>query len=337
MIDTVVRVRYVVPQLWVGVEVIGASFALIREGHRVQVNMPNSGEAFSSLPESISDRWMPSLVVAGPVFNEPGRDDRTAGLVIFEVTVDTVTDVSSPKPRELTDGFREIVETDLLNGRAIADAVAHDVTRHFRATVPQQTWLGLAAHRPEQYGIAALENRDTGEFIFGLGTEEKAVLRSSRSRLELEDLERIAAAVAVGDEPSIAESLLADAWHLFDADAMNDRDRAWVVAATACEVRAKAALREHVPSAQLAELDAVLGRRSNLPELLDKVWSEFLGISLRKDDCELFTKAKLLSGQRNRLVHVGRHVEDIPPMMDPALTAHLLFTWMNTSSASRSN
>lgn len=103
-------------------------------------------------------------------------------MLIVEVTVETETDVSSPKPLELTDELRSIVEGDLRAGKAIADEVAHELTRHFRAAVPQQTWLGLAAHQPQQYGVAALENRDTGEFIFGLGAAQTATVRSSRLR-----------------------------------------------------------------------------------------------------------------------------------------------------------
>lgn len=316
------------PELWIAVELIGASFEMVRNGRRVEVRLPGTEGDFSALPESISHQALPSLVKAGPVFQEPGRDSRTAGVLIVEVAVETETDVSSPKPLVLTDELRSIVEGDLRAGQAIADEVAHELTRHFRAAAPRQTWLGLAAHQPQQYGVAALENRDTGEFIFGLGAAQTTTVRSSHLRLEDSDFARIAAAVSAGTGPSIAESLLADAFHLSDADAMNDRDRAWIVAATACEVRAKEVLRSVTSQEDRDELDSVLRRRSNVTDLVDSVWANFAGTSLRRDDPELFRKTKILTSQRNRLVHAGKHTENVPPAMDPAVTAQLLFAWM---------
>lgn len=109
---------------------------------------------------------------------------------------------------------------------------------------------------------------------------------------------------------------------------MNDRDRAWIVAATACEVRAKEVLRSVTSQEDRYQLDSVLARRSNVSDLLDAVWANFAGTSLRRDDPELFRKAKILTGQRNRLVHAGKHTDNVPPAMDPAVTAQLLFAWM---------
>lgn len=79
MIDALVRVRYMLPELWIAVELIGASFEMVRNGRRIEVRLPGTEGDFSALPESISHQALPSLVVAGPVFHEQGRDSRTAG------------------------------------------------------------------------------------------------------------------------------------------------------------------------------------------------------------------------------------------------------------------
>lgn len=330
MTNGLVRVRFTVPEVWISFDLLGFSFQTQRDGLPVRVSLPDAPDSFSSLPESVIDHWLPSLVPAGPVFNEPGRDVRTLGLIIFEITVEVPTDVTSPKPTELTPELREIVERDLERGSTVASQVANLFLRHLRASAPGQSWLGLAAHAPEQYGVAALENRDTGEFIFGLGPTHSVVMRSSRLRLEHEQLSEIASNVSADVEPGVDQSLLADAWHLSDASAANDRDRAWIVAAIACEVKVKRVLRERAAVDRRAMVDLLLRRRSNLPELLDDVWPAVFDACLRTEDPPLFENIKALNAQRNRIVHAGKKDPSVSTYLDPAQIAQALFDWIDT-------
>lgn len=318
-----------IPQLWIGIDLIGFSFETDREGHRVRVSFPSTPDAFSSLPESIADQWLPSLVPAGPVFDEPDRDNRTVGLVIFEVTVEVSTDVPFPKPEEVTPELRAIADRDLGVGRDIATQVAVLLLRHLRAAAPHQSWLGLATHAPEQYGIAALEFRATGDHILGYGPMQSVTMRSSRIRLDVEDMHHIAAATSEDIEPGVAESLLADVSHLSDASGANDRDRAWIVAAIACEVRVKRELRARAASDQRELVELLLRRRSNLPDLLGEVWKAVVGTSLRAVNPDLFDKVNSLNMQRNRLVHAGQRDPRVPQHLDPAHIAQALFEWLD--------
>lgn len=329
MTEALVRTRYVVPELWIGKDALDFSFTLKRDGHHVVVRLPNTPDALSAIHEDLADQWLPSLVPGGPVFEEAGRDSWTAGLILFEVLVELATEIPSPKPSELTPEIRAIAERDLKIGSKICDSVANLFLRHVRATAPRQSWLGLATHEAEQYGIASLENRHTGEFIFGMGAGISVTMRSSRLRLDRGQFFQIAKAVAEQTEPGVAESLLADAWHLNDATGANDRDRAWIVAAVACEVRVKRELRNRAVPENTELVEMVLRRRSNLPELLDEVWTATGGTSLRHADKELFTHVTTLAAQRNRIVHVGAPHPTLSSHLNPAQIAQFLFDWLD--------
>ncbi|MBW9110149.1 hypothetical protein [Microbacterium ureisolvens] len=329
MTDGLVRMRFIAPEAWIELELLGASFEARREGRRVRVVLPDHPEAFSALPDGLEDEWRPSFLPAGPVFDEPGRDTRTASLLIFEVTVEVDSEVPTPKPEHLTPDLRRVVERDLDVGVVIATQVAGLFLRHLRAAAPQQSWLGLATHAPEQYGIACLEYLDTGEFIFGRGRPQSTTVRSSQLRLDVGSLSEVAKKVIADEEPGVAESLLADTWHLSDASGANDRDRAWIVAAVACEVRVKRELRERAGNDRGGMVELLLRRRSNLPDLLDEVWSAVLGTSLRVEAPELFANVRSLSRQRNRIVHAGMRDPMVPLSLDPAQIARDLFEWLD--------
>lgn len=329
MVDALVRVRFAVPQLWIGLDAIGWAFDLVRDGARVRVQLPSDAESFSTLPTGSHDTKLPSIAQVGPIISEPDRDIRTAGIVIFEVSIETELDFPEVKPAEYSQELRTSAEDALKAGIQMATEVAGQFVRHARASAPGQSWLGLSAHPPSQYGVARLEYRMSGEMIFGLGPERSMVFRSSRLRLERSAMELIAERMASCEEPLVAESLLADAWHLADATAANDQDRAVLMAAVACEVKAKLHIRLSVESGREKLVEVILKRRSNLPDLLDEVLDAACGISLRRKSPALFKQVRALSQQRNAIVHTGErnlHVEDV---RFPNRVATDLFHWLD--------
>lgn len=328
MVDALFRMRFIVPQLWIGLDAVGASFELEWDGALVRVALPSDQDTFSDLPDGYTQAPLPSLVGIGPVFAEADRDVRTAGLVLFEVTVETTTEFPAPKPAEYTEEQRKIADKDIAAARPKAEAVASSFVRHLRAAAPRQSWLGLSAHAPAQYGIAQLEYRDTGERILGYGPTQSVTMRSSQLRLDLADIETIMKDVAEQHEPGIADSLLADAWHLSDAEAANDQDRATLVAATACEVKVKQVIQDRVPANAKAMARMILSRRSNLPELLDEVLDATLGVSLKKADSALFAWVKELADQRNAIIHAGRRNPKPNRSHMPAQVGSSLFEWL---------
>lgn len=320
--------RFIVPQLWIGLDAVGADFELAWDGALVRVTLPSGAESFSDLPDNYPQDPLPSLVGSGPVFADPDRDTRTAALVLFEVTVDTTTEFPMPKPAELTDELRTIADKGIDATRPIAEAVAGLFVRHLRAAAPAQSWLGLSAHAPAQYGIAQLEYRETGERILGYGPSQSVTMRSSRVRLDVGDIESIMDDVSARQEPSIADSLLADAWHLSDAQAANDQDRATLVAATACEVKVKEIIQDRVTLNGKAMARMILSRRSNLPELLDEVLFATLGVTLKKANVSLFRAVCALSAQRNAIIHGGRRNPKADQSLMPAQVGSSLFEWL---------
>jgi len=327
-IDALFRMRFVVPQLWIGLDAIGANFAFEWDGTKVRIALPTDVATFSELPDGSQQAFLPSMAGSGPVFAEPDRDARTAAMILFEITVDTVTEVPHPKPTELTDELRRIVDAEIETARPVAEAAASLFVRHMRAAAPRQSWLGLSTHAPAQYGIAQLEYRATGERIFGYGPEQSTTMRSSRLRLDLSDVEKIVEDVAAQREPSISESLLADAWHLSDAEAANDQDRAILAAATACEVKVKQFIQDRVNPGGIAMARMILSRRSNLPELLDEVLLATLGVSLKNENRALYTKIASLTIQRNAIIHGGRRKTGTEQPRMPAEVATGLFEWL---------
>ena len=328
MVDAIFRMRFIVPQLWIGLDAVGANFELNWDGSLVRVNLPSDAESFSDLPENYPQNPLPSLVGSGPVFADPDRDERTAALVLFEVTVETTTAFPMPKPDDLTDELRTIADNDINATRPIAEAVAGLFLRHLRAAAPAQSWLGLSTHAPAQYGIAQLEYRETGERILGYGPAQSVTMRSSRIRLDVGSIESIMDDVSARQEPSIADLLLADAWHLSDAQSANDQDRATLVAATACEVKVKEIIQDRVPLSGKAMARMILSRRSNLPELLDEVLLATLGVTLKKANVNLFQAVSALSTQRNAIVHGGRRNTKATQSPLRAQVGSSLFEWL---------
>ena len=321
--------RFVVPQLWIGLDALGARFKFDWHESSAQIRLPETADEFSNLPEGYPEQPLPSLSQAGAVFAETDRDVRTVALVLFEVTVETVTSFPFPKPADLTEELRRIVEADLLAGMRVAQDIAGLFVRHLRAAAPRQTWLGLSAHAPQQYGIAQIEYRDTGERMFGLGPSQTVTMRSSRIRLDLQEITSLVKQVEGHNEPRITDSLIADAWHLDDAETANDQNRALLVAAIAAEVRTKQAIRERVSPEKKALTDLVLSRRSNLPELLDEVMLATLGVSLKKADANLYERVRQLSAQRNAIVHRGRRNAQLKGPHMPTQAVSSLFEWLD--------
>lgn len=338
MVDALVRVRFAVPQLWIGLDAIGWSFDLVRDEARIRVQLPSDAESFSDLPTGSQDTKLPSITQVGPIIGEPDRDTRTAGLVIFEVTIEVELDFPEVKPDEYSLELRDAAEDALEGGIQLATEVAGLFVRHARASAPGQSWLGLSAHPPSQYGVARLEYRESGEMIFGLGPKRSTVFRSSRLRLERSAMELIVERMTSGEEPQVAESLLADAWHLADATGANDQDRAVLMAAVACEVKTKQHIRASVESGREKLIEMILKRRSNLPDLLDEVLDAACGISLRRNAPALFKQVGVLSRQRNAIVHTGKRSSQVEDIGLPNQVATNLFRWLdeNISPAARS-
>lgn len=329
MVETLVRVVFKAPQVWIALDTVGAELEFEHEDRRVKLRLPADAETFSSLPDDSMHAPVPSLAQSGPVMSEPDWDSRTAALVLFEVTVEMDTDVPDEKPSEMTDDLRAVIEPELEKGIAIAEKVAGAFLRHVRAAAPSQSWLGLATHAPVQYGLAKLEYKSTGQMIFGLGPMQTVTIRSSRLRLGRSDFESIGMHLCAGDEPQVAESLLADAWHLDEGTTTNDHDRAIIVAAMACEVKTKRSIRGAVPEDRRALVEMILKRRSNLPELLDEVSLASCDVTMRLKDPQLFSHVKALSAQRNAIVHSGRKNPSSPEVAIPARIAWQVFKWLD--------
>lgn len=328
MTDVSLRSRFLASATWIGFDAIGKSFELERDGKHVTIALPSEPDTYSAhLVENSPYPVLPSLAPGGPVFAEPDRDARTAALVVFEVVVDFECDFPSPKPDELSPEIRALADAGYAEGESVAIAVAGDFLRHLHAAAPAQSWRGLAAHNPEQYGVAQLEYRPSGQRILGYGPTQKQVMRSSRLRIDLNEMLAIVANVAERREPDLPSSLLADAWHF--ADSVLDLDRATLITAIACEVRVKQVIRDLVAASRLALAELVLRRRSNLPELLDEVLAATLDVSLRVDDPRLFRRVQALTAQRNLIVHTGRPRPGDENLRMPTQIGADLFAWLD--------
>lgn len=233
------------------------------------------------------------------------------------------------REQETTDttGSRHAYESEAeqlwTRGRDVAERLTHAWLAHVR-TIAGQPWLGITAEIPQQYGRSRLVDEATGVGFLAFGPRQSLTLRHGGLALSIDQLKRARDAVLTG-EPPAAEALLADAHFLASGADTVDAQRAVLVAAIACEVKAKRVVIERAKP----ERRQGLGSVSDLDKIIDRFYQQAFGVSLRRSNQALFGKAKQLRKLRNKIAHEGESVDrdECDQMM---LTATQVFDWLDT-------
>jgi hypothetical protein len=176
-----------------------------------------------------------------------------------------------------------------------------------------QIWLGLIGQEePELRGEIVVEDIDAQRRLTATPHRTDIALRvvEPESVLDESEIERIAG-IARGSAPvPLGDSLLQDAAFYLQEATPPDPPRAVLIAAIACEVKVKDALRRTVSEAEpTALLELLLSNPRDFSVAaaahFDKVMRATTGRSLRDEDRELFSAVERLFTLRNSLAHRG--------------------------------
>lgn len=96
----------------------------------------------------------------------------------------------------------------------------------------------------------------------------------------------------------------------------------------ACEMKTKQTMKEKVDPSREELLDLVLGRASQLSNLLNKPMLAAFGVSLVSEDKDLYDRMHRLTQLRNEIAHRGVKVKE-QEAMGLVWSAGQLFEWLN--------
>jgi hypothetical protein len=223
--------------------------------------------------------------------------------------------------------------------------VAAKIAREFLAWVrsSRQSWIGLSTEVAELAGPPSMFDVSAGRRVpVGVTQQISSMMPAEASALEVDSLTELWAKVSAGEEPPLAETLLADAEHLAWAGGEPaDPLRAVLMAAIACEVKVKAVLRQGIDPAREPLLDFILDNPREITltavdGLFNKLMLTAHGRSLRTDDKDLFKKVIRLFEVRNALAHRGER-PDAEEFRDLVRAARQAFNWLDTIHESKAD
>jgi hypothetical protein len=190
--------------------------------------------------------------------------EQARSVLVVQVVVETQGDVSAAD-------FRSDASSGEAGKRAVelmdhAQTVAEEVISEFVALVRAEHgfhWLGLSTDRVQQVGPNELREAATGARLpVGASKLLYGTVHTVEDALSLREIVAALDRVTSGESPPLAEVLLADAQHLAtDGLQFVSKDglRAVLMAAIACEVKAKVNIRERAKPEQRQLIEYLLG------------------------------------------------------------------------------
>ncbi|WP_164704483.1 hypothetical protein [Blastococcus litoris] len=329
-----VQVRYLSHDVWVLPELLGSAFSLRRDDADIRIALPESSTDFQPSPGATEVQPTPACFQAR-TFNDPTGPDFAVAVRLFSVSVTYDADVPDRQPADAPDSFFAHMEELAAPGLVIAQRAGHDFLRWLRVSC-RQGWLGLSEEPPAQYGRAGILNADTGQPLMGLGPQMEVEWRSAKLALTRDDWLAVTRGVTAQEDPPVAESLLADARHMLQGSDVPDAQRAVLVSAMACEIKAKIVVRSLASLEQQDLLALVMSRMSSAPDLVDRPLAALGLATLKSADAELGSALRRLTDLRNRVVHTGVPVAP-EEAREGLLTAERLLEWLNNLSSTASS
>ncbi len=314
-------------------DALGKSYSLSHDGMPVEITIPRRRDDFLF--------WRP--FVPGEYYtisDIPALDEVHVHIMRVAVMLDANTSAATATI-DNKDALDRAVEA-IDKARDVASQVVTDFVAWVRATT-RITALALSSEAPPLAGPVRTFDADTGlQFRVGPSMKSVVVGRDPAGKyvLTAADLEEIIGHVGRGDEAPVAETLLADAEY-YERHPVRDFRRAVLMAAIACEVKAKAVLRDCATDAQRSLVDFALENPREITltaagGLFDKLMLATLGRSLRQDDRLLFRDIEALYTARNAIAHRGL-MPDEAEAGRVVRAARRCFTWLDdVAQSSRS-
>jgi hypothetical protein len=329
--------------LLIDIALLGTSYDIVSTPDRVVVTFPSTVESKTTprdqelISRSFTAEQPAPRVIGGFVTGDVsvGPSEGLARVELLRVQVFRSTEVSAS-------GFEDEQRMDWTPVEHSASEVLWEALPIAQSALGQfldwvrvrgdQHWLGLLGIEPEPVGVAELDDVDAFALLpVTVSTTPIVFRRVEESQvLSMESLREFAHAAREGP-PSLASSLLADAaYYGWDAEPP-DSNRAILIAAIACEVRVKDALRSGVDGVSAGLVDLLLDNPRDWSLAAAALWHKPLGIvygrSLSDDDSGLFKEVERLFTRRNRIAHHG-DMFDEAAAKESVRAASKAFAWL---------
>jgi hypothetical protein len=193
-------------------------------------------------------------------------------------------------------------------GKGALIAVEDAASRLMKTARAGQPWSGLIGAEIEiEVGPRLLVDDPPVDLQMGRILRRRPLVRGGPP-LKVEEAE----AAVRGSEPSLGRTFLAEALWYASISPWRRPSQAVVLAAVACEVSAKARMRELADPSARPVLDAVFDDVQGITarNLFHSLPRALIDRSLRTEDGELWKKVVRLFERRNKIVHVGDSVTE---------------------------
>lgn len=329
MTNLEVRIRYIVNDLWVDPSLVGWSNHFESNGETILIRFPDEQQEFTARAWETDLLPTPSAFLVSGVYDEPEWDSQTIAVRIVMITVAFEADLPPDAPLDPFEGhFGATLQQAYERGRSAAEAAMKHFLEWVRA-LSRQPWLGLVADAPRQYGRGGIYYADSGEDIAGVGPATSRTFISSRLRIDESRLNEVMAGVRSGLVVPTSQALLADAWHLTDGTNQPDRNRAIILSAMACEIKAQEHLRAAANAHNEKVVHLLLHKGSTLHYLLNDVMRAVRGTTIKESEAVLWKHVQALSANRNSMVHEGTLNLKEPLQLGAPDIAQQVFDWLN--------
>jgi hypothetical protein len=324
-VEFLFQVSWPPAQLPMSSDALGKTYNITLQDMAVEITIPRERDDFLFWKPFIPGEYQAVLPI--PVVGE-------TRVQVIRVTVAATSDVSAEAAAASLEALRQAVKA-IDSAREVAERAITEFLAWIRATT-RLTGMSLSSEVPPLAGPVRVIEIDTGR-LFNTGPSMQAVGESrdpeGKYILIDEDLRHISENISTGAVAPIAETLLADAEY-FVSHPVTDFRRAVLMAAIACEVKAKEVLRALATEEQQPLLDFALGNPREITVtaaggLFDKLMDATAHRSLRREDRDLFKQIEELYTVRNGIAHSGR-MPDQAQTNRAVRAARRCFTWLDS-------
>jgi hypothetical protein len=312
MVEATAYFHFEVAGLMVDVELLGQSLTVRRDEYEVLITLPASETDFGVRPP-FSDRTR----VLGGGTQDPKTGQwlkRSVGLVRARVDLDLPLTKDDFSPTH--EGLRKAASAAR---RAVGDyleIVRADYGQYWLDTcTPRVTWITSVVDRHTGEDLRVSYGDPLGPVVLTVQALSPGEQGDIRARLER------------GLGPDLPKTLLANAMHMGCILKPPQRREAVLLAAIACEVAIKTAIRQACPEPSKALLEYALDNPREVTQqaagLFHVAARAVTGKSLREKDPQAWKAVGTLFEKRNRVAHYGDDVsaEDLNKALQAASTA----------------
>ncbi len=319
--------HYRLNELWVAADTLGCSIEFRREGYKISVRMPANDTDFGLG----GGKDFEYRTLSGSSSGTTENPRQHLGVSIIRVVVWGYAPVGASDfdGSDNHEAFK-IASEYLKKASLLAEAIVGELIDWARIR-RDQAWLALHGERPERVWLSEFFDEDARVRIpIGVGETFKIHARGR----SIDPAFWASLSELLGDGRQnlpVAETLLADAKHLLQADPP-DLLRAVLIAAIACEVKVKETLRSKVAAHSLDLVEVILNNPRDVSvatsNLLHKTCKAALGCSLCEDNKKLYRRIEKLFTTRNKIAH-GGHTPSEAEARDVVKAADEAFDWLD--------